>query len=457
MSLKFYLNNPDFSDISLFVENQILYGHKVILSAKSPTFREILSNQLFKDSSISPLLIEDISFNVFYSILEYIYTDGTTYNMENVWDLMKAARYFKLSELLADCTKFIKQNINSHNVHEVWKKASTMDFGNIIDHILLHFKDFGNHSKKQEKTVQQSSTKIEKQNPFAIEQTHYFSLWDDQSLPPTAFPTNETLNSFPEFFNVKDEEQKPLEKRDSISMTRKLSLKDSSVGVALQQLLNAITKMFNCERSTLFLYDKENDELYSQVAKGQDQIRVKITEGMIGDSFKTGKTLKQKNDEQKYVICLPIIKDKQVIGVLEVLNKSIPFTNEDDSHLKTISILFSYLFGDDQRRKSIVDVNTNLINDDFLLKDNNLDENRGGLDFLLPNEELDTSYNSLIRSCSISLERPLEIVENVEPPVVKEEEKKKRKRKNENMQFMHFRIPRKELQFVNFEAPKKKK
>src|SRR5262249_8293727 len=59
------------------------------------------------------------------------------------------------------------------------------------------------------------------------------------------------------------------------------------------RIIGAATQLLNVERSTLFLYDSANDELWSQVAEGtgQQQIRIPAHVGIAGACFAAGEVM----------------------------------------------------------------------------------------------------------------------------------------------------------------------
>ena len=101
------------------------------------------------------------------------------------------------------------------------------------------------------------------------------------------------------------------------------------------------TEVMDAERSSLFIYDPESDELWSKVAEGMDQksIRFPAGVGIAGDVAKTLETAnipdayddtrfnpefdKQSNFKTKSVLCMPMTTRKgELIGVIQVLNKT---------------------------------------------------------------------------------------------------------------------------------------
>ncbi len=113
----------------------------------------------------------------------------------------------------------------------------------------------------------------------------------------------------------------------------------------------------NADRCTVFLYDKEKNELWSKVALGMNskEIRFPADQGLAGYVITTGETLNIQNayesehfnpeiDKQtgyhtQSILCMPIRNlEHKIIGVFQILNKQGGkyFTNEDEDLLVAI-------------------------------------------------------------------------------------------------------------------------
>ena len=113
----------------------------------------------------------------------------------------------------------------------------------------------------------------------------------------------------------------------------------------------------NADRCTVFLYDKEKNELWSKVALGMNskEIRFPADQGLAGHVIMTGETLNIQNaydseyfnpeiDRQtgyhtQSILCMPIRNlEHKIIGVFQILNKEGGkyFTNEDEDLLVAI-------------------------------------------------------------------------------------------------------------------------
>jgi sigma-B regulation protein RsbU (phosphoserine phosphatase) len=129
----------------------------------------------------------------------------------------------------------------------------------------------------------------------------------------------------------------------------------------LAELLNIIlqltTRQTGAERGTVFLIDREREEIWSLVGMGLDQheIRLPISRGIAGHVAASGDTINLADAyadprfesevdlrlgfRTRSLLCLPIRnKDGETIGVLQLLNKkSGPFAHADEGMLRAIS------------------------------------------------------------------------------------------------------------------------
>ena len=109
----------------------------------------------------------------------------------------------------------------------------------------------------------------------------------------------------------------------------------------LPVIIHKTTEVMDAERSSLFIYDPDSDELWSKVAEGMDEktIRFPAGVGIAGDVAKTLETAnipdayedprfnpefdKQSKFTTKAVLCMPMTTRKgELIGVIQVLNKT---------------------------------------------------------------------------------------------------------------------------------------
>ncbi|MDH5515848.1 MAG: GAF domain-containing protein [Gammaproteobacteria bacterium] len=129
------------------------------------------------------------------------------------------------------------------------------------------------------------------------------------------------------------------------------------LGVVLHKVMNEAARMLNAERSTLFINDEKNSELWSQTGVGLDatQIRLPNDQGIAGTVFTSGQSVNipyayadlRFNPEfdrktgffTRSILCVPVVnKYGKTIGVTQVLNKrGGAFSEEDESRLRAFT------------------------------------------------------------------------------------------------------------------------
>lgn len=136
------------------------------------------------------------------------------------------------------------------------------------------------------------------------------------------------------------------------SLTQTLDLE-----TLISKIITKVSEILNAERSTLFLLDRETNELCSKVAQGAEvsEIRLPYSAGLAGYVASTGQLLNIKDayeDERfvltidqetgyktKSVLCAPVFnREGEIIGVTQAINKKDGvFEKEDEELLRALS------------------------------------------------------------------------------------------------------------------------
>jgi signal transduction histidine kinase len=131
-----------------------------------------------------------------------------------------------------------------------------------------------------------------------------------------------------------------------------------SLNEVLKNIVTVALELTNADRGTLYLVDKNKDEIWSLIATGSDilEIRLKMGEGLAGYVAKYGQTINIKDVktdsrfnsaydnlsgyQTKSMICFPIKNiEEEIVGVLQLLNnRDGEFTNRDEKFLAALSI-----------------------------------------------------------------------------------------------------------------------
>ena len=131
---------------------------------------------------------------------------------------------------------------------------------------------------------------------------------------------------------------------------------EKDIDKLMQTIAEEARNAVQADRCTVFLYDKETDELWSKVALGlgSQELRFNASQGIAGSVFRTGEIINIKDaysDDRfnkdvdaktgyktKTILCMPIRNiEQEIIGVFQILNKmSGYFTQEDEDILISI-------------------------------------------------------------------------------------------------------------------------
>ncbi|MCP4708227.1 MAG: SpoIIE family protein phosphatase, partial [Planctomycetes bacterium] len=106
----------------------------------------------------------------------------------------------------------------------------------------------------------------------------------------------------------------------------------------LHMVINYSMELLDAERATLYLYDKDTQELYSRIAEGTTEFRISVDTGLAGAAARSLKVIdipdayqderfNRTQDEQtgyrtRSILACPLLDyDGQLVGVLQILNK----------------------------------------------------------------------------------------------------------------------------------------
>ncbi len=127
---------------------------------------------------------------------------------------------------------------------------------------------------------------------------------------------------------------------------------EKNIDLLIKTIAEETKTAMKADRCTVYLYDKENNELYSKVATGLDtkELRIPADKGIAGHVVKTGETInikdaykdkrfnrdvdKKTGYRTKTILCMPIKNfNQEIIGVFQVLNKFGEYFTPDDEDL----------------------------------------------------------------------------------------------------------------------------
>ena len=129
----------------------------------------------------------------------------------------------------------------------------------------------------------------------------------------------------------------------------------TDLDILLGTIVEAACEVLECERATIFLFDRDTDELYSRVATGADEIRFPADRGIAGSAAQTRACInvsdaytddrfnpeidKKTGYHTRNLLTFPLENlNGELTGVLQALNKhERPFDDDDEELARVLS------------------------------------------------------------------------------------------------------------------------
>ena len=116
------MNDDGLSDVTIYCEDKIFKCHKVILGGQSKVFKNMLFDSNMVEATSGEIKIVDTPVNAMKNLLFYIYHEHVDDEMIT-HDLLVAADYYDIPDLVTICINFMKENLNDENVVKVMTSA----------------------------------------------------------------------------------------------------------------------------------------------------------------------------------------------------------------------------------------------------------------------------------------------------------------------------------------------
>ncbi|XP_052263784.1 BTB/POZ domain-containing protein 9-like [Dreissena polymorpha] len=122
------IDNSEYSDITLIVEDRRFPAHRVILAARSEYFRAMLYGGLLESQpGTSEIPLQDTSAKAFEALLKYMYTGKmnlTEVKEEHLLDILGMAHRYGFTDLEAAISDYLKAILNIRNVCLIYDLAN---------------------------------------------------------------------------------------------------------------------------------------------------------------------------------------------------------------------------------------------------------------------------------------------------------------------------------------------
>nr|XP_014343673.1 PREDICTED: zinc finger and BTB domain-containing protein 8A [Latimeria chalumnae] len=116
-----------FCDCSILVEGRVFKAHRNILFASSGYFKMLLSQNAREDGQPTAASFEVFSSDTFTIILDFVYSGKLSLTSQNVIEVMSAASYLQMTDVINVCKTFIKSSLDISEIKEKDRYFSLSD------------------------------------------------------------------------------------------------------------------------------------------------------------------------------------------------------------------------------------------------------------------------------------------------------------------------------------------
>jgi len=138
------VNNKEFSDLKFLIgpSRKAIYAHRCILSARCAVFKAMFADKLSggHDRDV-PLVLSDMSSDVFLAMLEFIYTNTVTLSAKNAIDVLATSLEYGLDDLRDLTVEYMVANLTFSNACDVMQAAVTYNQNDLKEKTMLFIED----------------------------------------------------------------------------------------------------------------------------------------------------------------------------------------------------------------------------------------------------------------------------------------------------------------------------
>ncbi|XP_012156945.1 kelch-like protein 17 [Ceratitis capitata] len=117
IGLRQFYDEQKLVDVTFKVSTVLIPAHRLILSAASAYFENLLSN----NQGVTPFIeINNIASDTFERLITHCYTGQTLITLDNVNEMLNAAIIFQLDDAVADCLDYIFDNIREYTLERLY-------------------------------------------------------------------------------------------------------------------------------------------------------------------------------------------------------------------------------------------------------------------------------------------------------------------------------------------------
>lgn len=114
----------DLCDVTLHVGSSQLSAHKVVLSASSPYFKAMFTQDMAERNQ-SYVTFQCISMDAMQLLIDFAYTGNLEVTISNVQNLLSAACLLQMNLVVDECCQFLESQAHVNNCVGIWRFSDT--------------------------------------------------------------------------------------------------------------------------------------------------------------------------------------------------------------------------------------------------------------------------------------------------------------------------------------------
>ncbi|XP_076820205.1 kelch-like protein 12 isoform X4 [Clavelina lepadiformis] len=124
-------STKDFCDFTIKAGGKQFPVHKCVVGSFSEYFKKMFTTKM-KESYSNEGSVKETSGPTMASIINFIYTSCIILTHDNVYDVLEAAEYLRITSLKEYCRKFFKASLNGENCLKIRSYSNRYDMGDLV-------------------------------------------------------------------------------------------------------------------------------------------------------------------------------------------------------------------------------------------------------------------------------------------------------------------------------------
>ena len=125
------LTNQLFCDFTIKTETKDFPVHKCLLGVTSKFFKRMFETNM-KEKFENCVVIENIETKIIKVVIEFLYGNTDSIDSDNVYEVLKAADYLQVQDLMTHCADLMTRNLTEKNAITIWMFAKQYNLENLV-------------------------------------------------------------------------------------------------------------------------------------------------------------------------------------------------------------------------------------------------------------------------------------------------------------------------------------